>query len=323
MADVEPEAIRWLWESRIPAGKLTLVMGDPGLGKSWIALDLAARLSSGRAWPDGAAPAPVADALILSAEDGLADTIRPRLDSLGADQCRIHYLAGLRVGDVDRSVTLLDIAVIEQAIVGNRVRLVTIDPLSAYLGDTDSHRDADVRALLAPLAALAERTSVAIVGIMHLTKGRERPAVHRAIGSIAFAAAARLVHAVAADPERPERRIFAPVKQNICAPAPSLAFSLREGCLTWEAQPIPSVDIDLLLAGPARRRQQTEAEEVIAELLNTEDWPLLAKQALEAGRQRGIPDRTLQWTARRMGIRIVKTSFKGGWVWHRPDPGSP
>jgi len=298
-------------------------VGDPGLGKSFITLDLAARLSSGRGWPDGAQSAPAGNALILSAEDGPADTIRPRLDVLGANVQRIYHLPALRTGDVERPVTLVDTAEIEQSIAQTEARLVTIDPLSAYLGAADSHRDSEVRALLAPLARIAERTGVAIVGVMHLTKGAQRPAVHRAIGSIAFAAAARQVHAVAADPDRPERRIFAPVKQNICAPASGLAFSLPDGRLEWDPQPLPDVDIEALLAGPARpreRKKRTDAELFLTELLETEDWPLSAKYVYGIGLQRGVPERTLEWTARRMGIRSEKGTFTGGWIWHRPDP---
>src|SRR5580693_7960722 len=126
-----------------------------------------------------------------------------------------------------------------------------IDPISAYLGSTDSHRDAEVRGLIAPLAALAERTGAAILGIMHLAKDRQQPAIYRAIGSIAFAAAARLVLAVAADPERKDRRIVAPVKSNLSAPPAALACSVATGRLVWEASPVADVDIDALLSGPA------------------------------------------------------------------------
>jgi putative DNA primase/helicase len=176
LADVHPEPVMWIWPGRLAAGKFALLVGDPGLGKSWIALDMAARLSAGSPWPDGApAVSPPAGALLLSAEDGLADTIRPRLDGLGGHSSRIHHVAILRAGDQERSIQLSDIGALEDAIAQTSARLVAIDPIAAYLGGTDSHRDADVRGLVSPLAALAERTGAAILGIMHLSKGTQRP----------------------------------------------------------------------------------------------------------------------------------------------------
>ncbi len=118
---------------------------------------------------------------------------------------------------------LADTAAIELAIRERAARLVIIDPLAAYLGSTDSHCDAEVRGLLAPLAALAERTDAAVLGVMHLAKSSQRPAIYRAIGSIAFAAAARIVLAVAADPDRDDRRIMMPVKSNLAAASEALA----------------------------------------------------------------------------------------------------
>jgi len=223
LSDVEPEAIAWRWPGRIADGKLCLVVGDPGVGKSWITLDIAARVTTGGAWPDGDNSQEPGDVLLMTVEDGLADTIRPRLDNMGADVQRVHHLAVLRAGAHERGVQLGDVGAIEEAIRQTRARVVIIDPLSAYVGDADSHRDSEVRGLLAPLALLADRQRVALIGVMHLSKGQNRPAVYRPGGSIAFAAAARLVLAAALDPERDDQRLLVSVKQNICAPAPALA----------------------------------------------------------------------------------------------------
>jgi hypothetical protein len=304
---------------------VTLLVGDPGLGKSWIVLDVLARVSSGRPWPDGhPAAGPPAPTLLLSAEDGLADTIRPRLDDLGADVSRVHHLAVLRAGEQERAVQLADTGPLEQAITETGARVMGIDPLSAYLGTTDSHRDADVRGLMAPLAALAERTGVAIIGVMHLSKSSQRPAIYRAVGSIAFAASARIVLAVAADPDRPGRRLMAPIKSNLSAPPATLAYSLADGRLVWETDPVTGVDVDALLAGPPTNRdrdEQTGAEYVIDDLLADESlWPLDARDALAAGTAHGVHERTMQRTARTLGIQIRRMGFgRGGrWVWHRP-----
>lgn len=323
MANVQPEAVTWIWPGRLASGKLALLVGDPGLGKSWITLDIAARLSAGRAWPDGGTPEP-SNVLLLSAEDGIADTIRPRLDALGADVTRVHHLAVLRCRDTERAIQLIDASAIEMAIHQTHARLVVIDPLSAYLGSTDSHRDAEVRALMAPLAAVSERSGAAVLGVMHLSKGGQRPAIYRAVGSIAFAAAARVVLAVAADPDQGERRIVAPIKSNLSKPPDALAYTLSDGRLTWATDAVGKVDVDLLLSGPTMprdREEQTDAERVIAELLEHDgDWPLDAKAALQAGAAHGIHERTMQRTARSLGIRISRVGFgRGGrWIWHRP-----
>jgi hypothetical protein len=325
LRDVRPEPVKWLWPGRLAAGKLALLVGDPGLGKSWIALDMAARLSASRAWPDEA-PAALGPAgvILLSAEDGLADTIRPRLDALGADSSRIHHIAVLQAGEQERGIQLADTVALEHAITQTASQIVVIDPMAAYLGATDSHRDADVRGLIAPLAALADRTNVAILGIMHLSKGTQRPAIYRAVGSIAFAAAARIVLAVAKDPERDTRRIMAVVKSNLAAPPPALAYTLADDRLSWETSPVSDLDVDVLLSTPQTpfaREEQTEADQMIGELLEDRAaWPMEARDALAAGSARGIHPRALQRAAHRRRIRIHRRGFgRGGrWIWDPP-----
>ena len=301
LEDVRPEAVTWLWPGRLAAGKIALLVGDPGLGKSWITLDLAARISAGRAMPDGGAAVDAGNVVLLSAEDGLADTIRPRLDALGADVARIRHLAGLRAGERERAVQLADTAAIECAIRETDARLLVIDPIAAYVGSTDSHRDADVRGLMAPLAALAERTDVAIHGVMHLAKSTQRPAIYRAVGSIAFAAAARLVLAVACDPERDGRRILAPIKSNLAVPPAALAYALGDNRLVWEAEPVSDVDIDALLAGPALDRQERrEAEAWLRDLLA--EGPMRSREIYAAARDAALAWRTLERAKHRLGV---------------------
>jgi putative DNA primase/helicase len=319
VADVVPEPVTWMWPGRLAAGKLALLVGDPGLGKSWISLDVAARLSAGLAWPDGGS-APAGPVLLLSAEDGLADTIRPRLDALGADVAQIHHLAVLRTGEHDRAVQLTDVAALECAIRETHARLMIIDPVSAYVGSTDSHRDAEVRALMAPLAALAERTGAGILGIMHLAKNRQQPAIYRAIGSIAFAAAARLVLAVAADPERRDRRIVAPVKSNLSAPSAALACSVATGRLVWEASPVADVDIDALLSGPAPGgHERRDIEDWLSDLLD--DGPMRSQMVQAAAREAGLAWRTVERAKNRLdveAIRVGGVAASGEWWWRLP-----
>ena len=189
MSEVQPESVEWLWPGRIPIGKLTMIIGDPGLGKSTVSMDIAARVSRGTQWSDGAPNTP-GNVILLTAEDGLSDTIRPRLDAANADVHRIMTLAITDAGEKherDFSDIHCDLLRLEEAIqqIGG-VRLVIIDPISAYLGKVDSYKNADVRSVLAPLAKMADSHRFAVVLIDHLNKNNSGPAIYRSQGSIAF-----------------------------------------------------------------------------------------------------------------------------------------
>jgi hypothetical protein len=175
-SDIAPKPLRWLWPSRIPLGKLTLLIGDPGLGKSLLTADIASRVTRGRPFPDGAT-CESGSVIFLSAEDDAADTIRPRLDAAGADVSRVHTLEAVRVQLTDGSLTEkafnleTDCAALEVALRKHPdVRLIVIDPISAYLGGVDSHSNAEVRGVLARLATLAAQHGVAVLCITHLRK---------------------------------------------------------------------------------------------------------------------------------------------------------
>ena len=179
LSDVKPEQVEWLWRERIAIGKLTLIVGDPGQGKSFLTLDIGARVSRAAAWPDNPwEPQPAGDVILLTAEDDLGDTIRPRLDALEADVSRIIAIRGAKFVDDDneRMVNLsTDLQSIRKVVSeANEPRLLIIDPVSAYLGKTDSHNNAEVRGVLAPLAELASELRIAVVAVSHLRKGEGR-----------------------------------------------------------------------------------------------------------------------------------------------------
>jgi putative DNA primase/helicase len=318
---VMPEAVQWLWPGRIPRGKLTLVIGDPGLGKSFLMLDAMARVTRGARWADGA-PAPVGDCILMSAEDGLADTIRPRLDALDADICRVHALTAVRDEDgaLERGFSLeRDLHHLEDVIKKTSAILVGIDPLSAYLGSKDSYKDSEIRGLLGPLAALAERTGVAIVAIIHLTKDQQRRALYRALGSIAFVAAARAVLAVGKDPEDEDRRILVTVKNNLAAPAPALAFTLRRGTLDWYAGTVEGVDADAVLSPASEERgERQDANDFLRELLA--DGEVASKDIMKAAEANGVSRATLFRSKRQLGIVARRVGFgkQGTWYWSLP-----
>jgi hypothetical protein len=236
---IEPKRLEWLWPARIPLGKLTILAGDPGLGKSLITLDLAARLSTSGLMPDGA-QGPVGDTIFLSAEDDPSDTIRPRLDAAGADVKRIHFVQGVGVesgqGNEKWINLQTDLRLLEDLVKGVRPAMVVIDPISAYMGEADAYSNAQVRRVLGPLSAMAQRHGVAVVAINHLRKAQGDPLTRVAM-SIAFTAAARAVWGVQKDPKHEGQCLVFPIKANLGGPMESIAFSVesRGGCagINW------------------------------------------------------------------------------------------
>lgn len=324
LSAVEPERVEWLWPGYLAKGKNTLIAGDPGVGKSMLTLFVAAQLSRGGHWPDGS-PAPRGNVLLLCGEDGVADTVRPRLDAHGADPSRIFVLQGAHdAAGTLRPINLArDLDALEQAIVHVQPLIVIIDPVTAHLGRTDSYKDAEVRGLLAPLFALAENYGFALETVAHLAKDAQRAALHRPGGSVAFVAAARLVFAVAADPNDPDRRIIAPLKANLCLPAPSLAFRLPNGRVTFETG-VVDLNAESLLrpSTPGERETESDAQVLLRELLaDPSAWPLDAKEALAAATANGVHEQTFRRAAKKLGITPKREGFgkAGRWLWHRPD----
>lgn len=332
LADVEPETLRWLWPGRIPVGKLTLLYGDPGLGKSFLTMDIASRVSTGAGWPDrpGEQFEP-GGTLLLTAEDGLADTVRPRLDAAGADVSRIEAIEAVRMPDGgERALNLAeDLRLIEERIAEREdVRLFIIDPLSAYCGKADSHSNAEVRGMLAPLAKLAERHGVAIVAVSHLNKGAGGRAMYRAMGSLAFIAAARAGWLVVEDENDPVKRLMLPTKMNLAEKPSGMAYTLRASgvggipSVAWSAEAVDLSADDALAAlggndadaGSARE----EAEEWLADALAL--GPLPAKEIKGRAEDDGIAERTLNRAKKRLGIVSERTGFHdGAWCWRLPE----
>lgn len=326
LSDVRAQAVSWLWPRRIARGKLGLIAGEPGEGKSTLLLDLAARLTRpGALMPDGA-PAPDGAVLLLSAEDGLSDTIRPRLDASGADVRHVHALTATRDLDgTERHLELgRDLPQLEAAIERYTPALVIIDPLSAYLGHTDTWRDNEVRALLSPLASLAEDRNCAILGVLHLTKNAAARVLHRIMGSIGFVAAARVVLAVARDPDDETRRLLLPIKNNLSPPADTLAFTLDNGRLLWDDRPVDGVTADSVLGeSPADRGERQDAEEFLREML-VDGEPMRAVDVFRSGKANGIAERTLKRAKGRMGVKSKLVGFgrEGHWRWWLPLSGA-
>ena len=203
---------------------------------------------------------------------------------------------------------------------------MVISPLSAYLGSRDSYKDAEIRGILTPLAALAERRRVAIIGIMHLTKDQQRRLVNRAQGSIAFVAQARTVLVVGKDANTPDRRLLAGVKSNLGRDAPALAFRITDAGLIWEAGPIEGTAEALLATDePASRAECRERDEAMTFLRGLlADGPVASKQVMADAKANGIAQRTL-WRAK-SELEIVAERSKGqtgAWFWMLPPEPAP
>ncbi len=333
LSDVEPEEIEWLWPERIAIGKLTLLVGDPGLGKSFITIDITARVSRGAVWPDAPKEKPTAgDVILLTAEDDLADTVRPRLDAHDADASRIIAIKGARFVDdgEERMVNLAtDLDSIRRVIQSaNNPRAIVIDPISAYLGKTDSHKNAEVRGVLAPIAELAAELRVAVIAVSHLRKG-DGDALYRTMGSLAFIAAARSAWVVCrdkADPKR-RRRLLLPLKSNIGCDVGGLAFSIRlhplggPPCVQWEPEPV-NTEADEAIGHQHKRGRTPDERTEAADWLRAElaSGPRYAKELIADGSEMGYAKRTVQRAFRKvLQGTPSREEFGGPVLWSLPN----
>ncbi len=323
LSDVETEAIRWLSRGRFARGKLTMVDGDPGLGKSTVMTDWAARITRGLPLPDGE-PGPPRGVVILSAEDGIADTLRPRAEAAGADLSRILALTELPGGGLPSIPD--DLPLIEAAIRQVDAALLIIDPLVAYIGDGyNTNRDQDVRRALAPLKIMIERAGVAVAAIRHLNKMPGSNALYRGGGSIGLIGAARFGLLFARDPEDEARCIIAPTKANLSRLAPSLAYTLDGSAggdvarVVWLGE--SDVTAGGLLAGQedeGERGALDDARDFLRDYLANGPEPVKAIKT--AARNAGVSDATLQRAKRALGVQAIKAGFgsEGHWTWALP-----
>jgi len=324
MSAVASRPVEWLWPGWIPLGKLTVLDGDPGVGKSTLLLDLAARLSRDGLMPDGAV-GPVASSVILSAEDGDEDTIKPRLAAAGGVAKRLFTLAAVTGDDGEERPpeVPLDLSAIEAAVAESGARLLVIDPLMAFLTG-DAGRDQDVRRALHKLARLAERRNCALVCLRHLTKVGGDKAIYRGGGSIGIVAAARTGLLAAAEPDAADRRVLAATKCNLSAPPRPLRFRL-EPCggvcrVTWLGETDYTAD-DLVrrlsrteMAKRAEERTRLqEAVEFLRDLLA--DGPLPPQMCYLHAQVEGIARRTLQRALKPAGVRKRQPNGANDQVW--------
>ncbi len=326
LAQVAPSPVRWLWPGRVPLGRLTLLVGRPGAGKSFLTADLAARVSTGRPWPDGSACAG-GSVLFICAEDDPADTLRPRLDAHGAAVERVHALSRVRrIGSDGRpyetAFTLADVGALEEGLRAcPDYRLVVVDPIGSFLGrGTDAYRESDVRALLDPVARLAETCGPAVVVIAHQCKNAgSRHADDLALGSRAFTGVARVVWHLSRDLQDKRRRLLLPGKNNLAAPGPGLAFRIEgePATVRWEDAAVDLTASEALAASAGGRAAlRSQVVEWLRDLLAP--GPVPAVDVLREAKNAGYSWRALEYAKDQLGLRPTRTTSTGPWVWRLP-----
>jgi hypothetical protein len=311
---VVAQPVSWLWPDVVPGGKLLLLDGDPDLGKSLIALDLCARLSTGRPFPDGRAGPGAANALVLSAEDNPADTIVPRLHRLGADLGRVCVWQRDR-DDEDWPWRFPSQASrLDDALSQSDARLAVLEPITAFLDDSVLYgSDQSVRRALAPLIHLTDKHRCALLMQRHLNKQGGGRALYRGLGSIAFVAACRVALLVGRDPLVPGRCVLAQVRNSLAALQPSLAYRITgaDGALpTVEWLGTSPLSADELVGGARREHQpRDQAATFLEQFLAA--GPRTSREIWQAAQKAGLSARTLQRAKAALGIRCQRTYVDG------------
>lgn len=305
MSDIPAEEVRWLWYPYLPRGKITIIQGDPGEGKTTFVLALAALLTRGLPMPGCTESRPPMNIIYQTAEDGLADTVKPRLTALGADCSKV-----LVIDESERELTLSDRR-LAQAIQETDAGLFVLDPIQAYLGDgVDMHRANEVRPVLKCVAAMAERTGCAVILIGHMNKAQGLKSGYRGLGSIDFRAAARSVLVVGRLKEDPTVRIVAQDKNSLAPEGKSIAFRLDgERGFQWKGLCELTVD-DVLGGGGKLQTKATQMEEELRQML-TETVP--AEAVLRRAKELGISERTLMTAKKNLGVLSERRG--GQWYW--------
>ena len=305
MSDVELTPVEWLWKPYLPFGKLSVLQGNPGEGKTHFAMHLAAACTNGKLLPNMERMEPF-NVIYQTAEDGLGDTVKPRLIEAGADLDRV-----LIIDDSEVQLTLSDER-IEKAIVENNARLVIIDPIQAYLGaDVDMNRANEVRPIFMRLGQVAQRTGCAILLIGHLNKAAGMQSLQRGLGSIDIAAAVRSVMFIGKLKHNPTMRILTHEKSSLAPPGASLAFSLGdEGGFRWVGE--YDITADEMLSGiePQRETKTQQAKDLICTLL-AGGKQVLSEDIDKAALERGIPGRTVRDAKRELGDALKSKIVEG------------
>lgn len=309
MSQVEVEEIQWVWYPYIPYGKITVVQGDPGEGKTTFILALVALLTKGEPLPEEENAVEPINVIYQTAEDGLADTIKPRLLSVGADCERV-----LVIDENEIELTLTDER-LEQAIKQTGAKVIVLDPIQAYLGgDVDMHRANEIRPIMKRLALLAERTGCAVILIGHMNKMGSAKSAYRGLGSIDIRAAVRSVLVVGRVKDEPTLRIVAHDKSNLAPEGKSIAFELDPDTgFAWKGYCETTVD-ELLCGNGSLLSKTAQAEKLLKDLLS--EGEMLSEEITSQAKELDISNRTLKIAKQNIGVK----SFRKGDKWYSSLP---
>ena len=317
--EVEPKEIAWLWPGRIPFGKLTILAGSPGVGKTFVSCHLAARVTTGGGWPDGSGQAPGGEVAFLNSEDAFDDVLLPRLVAQGADRSQVHSIRAMPDRDrtgrhIERAVRFdIDIERMRRCLDAHRrVRLLVVDPISAYLGEADSRRVADARDVCGPLSRLAEDFGVAVVGISQLSNGGRGTAITR--GNTAFLAPAPVVWVHVPDQDDPDRVLWLPVKMKLARRPNGLAYRIVEGRVEWEPGAVEVTADEAMnrtATGPKRDRV-AEATAWLRQQLAGGEWVKSAEIETQLD-EAGISYATYLRAKKQLGVESSKGFGQGLW----------
>ena len=306
MSEVQSQEIEWLWYPFIPYGKLTIIQGDPGDGKTTMVLNLAAKLSKGEALDKNMKVTEPVNVIYQTAEDGLADTVKPRLELAGADCERI-----IVIDESDKSLSMVDER-LEEAIVRTGARLLILDPIQAYLGGgMDMNRANEARDMTKKLGALAEKTKCAIILIGHMNKASGNKAAYRGMGSIDFFAVARSVLLVGRVEGESNTRAVVQIKNNLAAFGHPKAFALSEDGVKWLGD--YEITVDEVLGGITPKANKMEqAKQMLRELAETQS-AVLSNEIFDRANELGISKRTLENAKKELGVQTRK--INNAWYW--------
>lgn len=318
MKNIRPERIEWLWYPYIPLAKVTMLDGDPSAGKGWLSCAFATSVAAGHGL-HGMEPTKPGNVLMLAAEDGLADTLRPRLDSMNADVSRIYALGEPFTLD-ERGVMML-----AEAIAYYEPRLVTIDPFFCFVGSrVDIHRANEARPVMVALAQLAERFRCAVLVIRHLNKGGSPKVMYRGLGSIDYVAAVRSALVAGADPDDRSKRAIIHTKANLALEGPPIGYTItKEGRFSWTG--VSDLTTERILGNGNGSRGacgiRRDAEYFLRSILS--NGPVAATEVQREAREAGISDATLRRAKEALYVRSVKHGGEFGgpkeWSWELPE----
>jgi hypothetical protein len=334
-SEIQEEPVEWLWSGRVPHGALTMFAGDPKVGKSLVTIQLTASVSSGNPLPCDCRAREPGQVILLSAEDDHARTISPRLRAAGAELGRIHLVQAVELQDGYEALPNLQRDLAKIASVAARMddlKLIIVDPVTAYLGGLDDHRNSEIRSILAPLNDLARKLNIAVVLVSHLAKADGRKAKYRVLGSIGYVASCRANFLFMLDPQDPSgtRRLMLANGGNLARDAETLAFTVGgEGAgakLVWEPQPL-GITVDEALATESSRNadpldpdEEDECQEWLRQTL--ESGPMPAPTIISLGKPNCFTEGHLKRAKKKIGAKSRKTSLRGGWEWYLPSAGA-